>query len=539
MTSRTATEGGIVIDKTSLLPQTLVEKVDRGRPHAEVADGAIHKLGVTMHKKNRVRRIAIVGALIGTGALLTQYAPSVAAAKALSAPVFVGKTVASAKQGKAFTFRMKTKANPKSDVSLTTPLPPGVSFTDNHNGTATLSDPTPLAGSYSVGLAATNTTQQLNTTTETLTINVTSKLPVIRHVFEIMLENNGYSATFGNPSADPYLATTLPGKGAMLQNYYGTGHFSNDNYIASVSGQPPNSKTQLDCSTYSEFLPLEGQVGGIQQGAGCVYPAAVKTVADQLSSEGLTWKGYMEDMGNDPTRDGGVTCAHPASGAPDSAFSAEAADGYATRHNPFVYFHSITDNTTTCNTNVVPLGGTTGTMPAGTPAGVTGLVSDLASIATTPSFSFITPNLCDDGHDSSPCTNTTGAGVGHGSSVADTDAWLKAWVPLILASPAFQKDGLLEITFDEGEQPSLDTTACCGETPGPAAVAGGNGISGPGGGKVGAVLISPFIAGGTVVTKTSYNHYSSLASIEDLFGLPHLGEAQTVTTTFDKHIYTK
>ena len=177
-------------------------KRSAGVAHAEVADGSIHKLGVTMHKTNRVRRIAIVGALIGTGALLTQYAPSVAAAKALSAPVFVGKTVAKAKQGKVFTFTVKTKANPTADVSLTTPLPPGVSFTDNHNGTATLSDPTPLAGSYSVGLAATNTTQQPNTTTETLTINVTSKLPVIRHVFEIMLENNGYAATFGNPSAD-------------------------------------------------------------------------------------------------------------------------------------------------------------------------------------------------------------------------------------------------------------------------------------------------------------------------------------------------
>jgi hypothetical protein len=41
-----------------------------------------------------------------------------------------------------------------------------------------------------------------------------------------------------------------------------------------------------------------------------------------------------------------------------------------------------------------------------------------------------------------------------------------------------------------------------------------------------------------VVKKTSYNHYSSLASLEDIFGLPRLGEARTVTTTFDKHIFT-
>ena len=72
-----------------------------------------------------------------------------------------------------------------------------------------------------------------------------------------MLENNGYSATFGNPSADPYLATTLPSQGALLKNYYGIGHFSNDNYAGFISGQPPNSDNQFDClaSGYVE-LPV-------------------------------------------------------------------------------------------------------------------------------------------------------------------------------------------------------------------------------------------------------------------------------------------
>jgi hypothetical protein len=260
-------------------------------------------------------------------------------------------------------------------------------------------------------------------------------------------------------------------------------------------------------------------------------------LANQLDSDGLTWKGYEEDMGNDPVRDGGITCGHPVVGAAsDPTTTAVAADGYTTRHNPFMYFHSIIDNTAECNQNVVPMGDTTGTMPVGTPAGVTGLVTDLASVATTPNFSFITPNLCDDGHDY-PCTNTTGAGQGGGSAVGDVNQWLETWVPIITASPAFKQDGLLEITFDEAEEPTLDTTVCCGETPGPAADGGGNGVSGPGGGVVGAVLLSPFVTPGTMMSKTSYNHYSSLASIEDLFGLPHLGEAQTVTTTFDKHIY--
>ena len=71
-----------------------------------------------------------------------------------------------------------------------------------------------------------------------------------------------------------------------------------------------------------------------------MYPATVKTVADQLEAKRLSWKGYMEDMGADPVRDGATTCAHPAIGTPDRTQQASAADQYATRHNPFVYFHS-------------------------------------------------------------------------------------------------------------------------------------------------------------------------------------------------------
>jgi len=363
-------------------------------------------------------------------------------------------------------------------------------------------------------------------------VAASSKLPLIRHVFVIMLENEDYAATFGSPANDPYLATTLPSEGALLENYYSTGHFSNDNYVSFVSGQPPNSSNQLDCTTYKTF-PSGSLIKGIEQKAGCVYPSSVKTIPDQLSAKKFTWKGYMEDMGNDPTRESPV-CGHPTIGDTDPSFSAVPGDGYATRHDPFVYFDTIIDNTKVCDSQVVPLGTTSGALPTGTPAGVTGLVTDLKSIATTPNFSFITPNLCDDGHDY-PCVNETSP---TSSAVGDIDSWLKTWVPIITSSPAFKQDGLLEITFDEAEEPTLDTTACCGETQGPAADTGGNGISGPGGGRVGAVLISPFITPGTVVT-TSYNHYSSLASIEDLFGLSRLGEAKSVTTTFDKGIYNK
>ena len=219
-------------------------------------------------------------------------------------------------------------------------------------------------------------------------------------------------------------------------------------------------------------------------------------------------------------------------GGSDTTEFAQSGDGYVSRHDPFVYFHSIIDNTAGCNADVVPLGTTTGALPGSVQAGTTGLATDLQSVATTPNFSFITPNVCDDGHDY-PCTNETAPG---GSALSDVDTFLSTWVPIIEASPAFKQDGLLEITFDEAN--ISDATACCGETAGPAAVAGGNGINGPGGGRIGTVLISKFIAPGTVV-KTDLNHYSSLASIEDLFDLPRLGEAKTVTTTFDKKVYAR
>jgi hypothetical protein len=50
------------------------------------------------------------------------------------------------------------------------------------------------------------------------------------------------------------------------------------------------------------------------------------------------------------------------------------------------------------------------------------------------------------------------------------------------------------------------------------------GVIGPGGGRVGAVLLSPFIQPGTV-SAVPYNHYSTLRYIEDTFGLAHLGYA--------------
>ena len=77
------------------------------------------------------------------------------------------------------------------------------------------------------------------------------------------------------------------------------------------------------------------------------------------------------------------------------------------------------------------------------------------------------------------------------------------------------------MTFDEAEAfgPNADSSACCGERPGPDSPNPGLPTPGPGGGRIGAVLISPFIRPGTVLN-TPYNHYGFLRSVENLFDLP-------------------
>jgi phosphatidylinositol-3-phosphatase len=330
----------------------------------------------------------------------------------------------------------------------------------------------------------------------------------VRHVRVIELENQGYAQSFGTPSADPYLATTLPRTGALLENYYAIGHSSAANYIAQVSGQAPDIATQIDCPVWT---PFHGQViaGPDRQvlGEGCVYPAAVPTLGDQLSAAGRSWAACLQDMGNDPGRDHtvstarGPACGHPATWAVDHTQKAERGDQYAARHDGFTSFASVTASQAFCDAHILSF------RP---------LQSDLARAAATPAFSFIAPDLCLDGHDE-PCV--TGAPGG----LVQADAFLSQWVPTIMAAPAYRDGGLIVITFDEGS----DAAACCGETSGISPSHPNVPLPGknrPGGGRIGAVLLSPLIRPGTVST-VACNHYSLLRSLEDIFGLPHLGDA--------------
>jgi len=385
---------------------------------------------------------------------------------------------------------------------------------------------------------------------------VTTAAARIRHVFVIVLENKNFDNTFGNSTQDPYLRTTLVPLGALLTRYYGTGHFSLDNYLSMISGQAPTADTEDDCSpgltgatNFNDVVQTgitpDGQV--IASG-GCVYPVSVKTLPDQLNAAGFRWRGYMQDMGNDPARER-ATCAHPPIGiGTDNTSAAEApssavplGDAYATRHNPFMYFHSIIDSAS-CDTDVVNLEQLTG---------------DLGTLERTPNFVFITPNLCDDAHDGSG-TGAAGTTCANGKpgGLTSADAFLRAWVPKILASPAYRRDGLLIITFDESNytesissnastgQTVVELTfpgeSCCAQPPGPNITANRPGqiklvntatkvvkisFDGYGGDRIGALLLSPFVKPGSS-SDIPYNHYALLKSIEDIFQLgSHLGYA--------------
>jgi hypothetical protein len=321
-------------------------------------------------------------------------------------------------------------------------------------------------------------------------------VPPIRHVFIINIENKGYTETFGSDSESPYLAGKLRKQGVLLNSYYATAHNSLPNYIAQISGQAPSIQTQLDCQTYSKFVTTgPPQAPGQAVGSGCVFPENVRSLPRQLTHAGLSWRGYMQQMHK--------PCRHPRLGQRDPTQLATPGHNYAVRHNPFMYFRSITHRRTYCRHHVRPLND---------------LRRDLDRRKRTPHLVYISPDLCRDGHDET-CAN------GQKGGLRQVDRFLREWAPRILGSPAFKRNGMLIVTADESDSPSADSHSCCDEVPGPNPIVGvGPGITGPGGGKVGALVISRFTRPDTWST-TPYNHYSLLASLEELYRLPKLGMA--------------
>lgn len=328
---------------------------------------------------------------------------------------------------------------------------------------------------------------------------VPTGLPEVKHVFLIVLGEGGYEETFGEKSQSQYLREELPAQGEVLSNYFAVTKGELANEIAMVSGQGPTPETAANCPTYADVAPGTESTEGQVEGNGCVYSATTKTLPAQLAEKELTWRAYVDkdEAGEE---------------APPATTSAPAGC-YATWRNPFAYFHSIVD---------------AGECGEGDP-GLARLAKDLTlKPEKFPTLAYVSP---------APPTP---------ESPAATEEELKTIVPSIESSFAYKDGGLIVVTSAQAPQEGehADSSTCCITLayPNLPAPTSEEPATGPvketgGGGRVGAVLISPFIEPGTT-SETYFNHFSLLATIEELFSLEKIGyAAEPAITGFDESIF--
>jgi phospholipase C len=264
------------------------------------------------------------------------------------------------------------------------------------------------------------------------------KIPNFDHIVLIVMENEGYDQVIGNPKM-PNL-NALAKQYVLLNNYFARTHPSLPNYISLVSGD--TQKITSDCTT-------------------CFVDAP--NLADEIEASGRTWKSYEESM-------------------PSPCFIGDA-NPYAQKHDPFIYFDSIRNNPARCQQSIVPL---------------TQLDTDLAA-NQLPNFSFITPNLCNDGHN---------------CSLDVADKWLAQMVNKLQSSPALGQNSLIIITFDEAV--SSNKASCCG-------------MPAKAGGQVATILISPLAKPG-YVDNAPYSHFGLLKTILVAWDLPDLAKTKMPET---------
>lgn len=251
-----------------------------------------------------------------------------------------------------------------------------------------------------------------------------------------MEENQGYAATLGDCSADPYICS-LASEYASANNWYGVYHPSLPNYLAFTSGSTQG------CASDS-----------------CPGPYSVNNLGNQLNMAGIPWTAYLESM-------------------PSACYSGSSSGEYAKKHDPFVFYPDILSGA--CASHVLPY------------PGASGLIAALDG-ANAPDFVWITPNLIDDMHD---------------GTVADGNAWLHTNLAPVLSSTWFTNyPSTVIVTMDENDVQS--SGSCCSG----AAT----------GGQVPQIIISRNAVGRGVLSVTG-NHYGTLRSIEEAYGLPLLGGA--------------
>jgi phospholipase C len=262
--------------------------------------------------------------------------------------------------------------------------------------------------------------------------------PRYRHVIWIWFENHGYDAVIG--STDAPFTNRLAAACGLATNYHNVSHPSLPNYIAATSGGTQGISDDCQPSECSRN---------------------VQSLFGQVQARGGSWNAYNESMPTACDLEGG-------SGSNPSG-------DYAPKHNPAAYYLPLRQ---TCPLRDVALG---------TPA--SGNFAHALKSDTLATFTFITPNLCNDTHD---CPVATG------------DAWLAHWWPAIVSSRAYRAGSLaIFITWDEGEGGGSDDCAL---------------NTTDGGCHVGMLVVSPSTPRGTR-SALLFNHYSLLRTTEQLVGI--------------------
>jgi phosphatidylinositol-3-phosphatase len=342
-----------------------------------------------------------------------------------------------------------------------------------------------------------------------------SKIPHLDHVFVIMMENHGYQQIIGNPN-EPYLNSLIQnGKVNFATNYFAVGHPSLTNYLEIVGGSnfgirsdnspdwgnttcqpnivaktvnadgsnPPQGVNLDPDSSLGIICPISGSGTDADtpavddwneippafladiDGKKAVHPGPTvgKTIADQLTEVGLSWKAYEESLplggayGVDNSN-GTVSNLSDFTYLPKPLTSYTAL--YAVKHNPFAYFLNIEQGYQRNNSlnNVVPFDGSGG------------LYADLAT-GNLPSFSYIVPNQCDDQHgkggESAYCAGDPGSnGLQYGLNpglIQQGDVTIERLVEAIHASPAWKwgKNAIV-IVWDENDYSGIDNALPAG-----------------------------------------------------------------------------
>jgi hypothetical protein len=330
----------------------------------------------------------------------------------------------------------------------------------------------------------------------------------LKHVYVIMMENHAQAQIIGDTVDAPNL-NMLAQKYGLAKTYYGVTHPSLPNYLAAISGDFQGifddcaAGPGVTCAV-EEFVPNSGdgtasQLMTAQQAANAAtipHWFSGRTIVDQLEEKGLTWAAYMGDM---------VATGDTSNGAPDLPTAdggTEEGNLYAQKHDPFMYFQGIRTNTNRMQ-KIVPY---------------TKFATDIAA-ASMPNFVWISPDQCSDMHgintdtaafaDAGFCTGTAAGNDMSAPVIQYGDAFVGALVTKIMASPTWSEGSAIAIVFDEDDY--VGTSGCC------------NSPTGVDGGTLGGALVPAIVVSSLVTTPTvsmdPYNHYSLLATLQNIWGL--------------------